>query len=231
MIHLDPWDGDQLIDGAYPDFGNEKSLHNWITELDLFWVAPFRVSLFGALYFAGILVGMVILAFTSKFGRKINLIVSSWAIVLVIIQIVVVSNLYARYVGMFLLGVWMIQKITTYIVATEIAPFKNQIAIATVLLSFDNISFPLSSIYFKFISDDWRIIGYVAIGVSFLWAIGSLFCPESPRFLVDKGDYDKARVIINKMSETNKSSLHKKHWKFEEERKISKNSTKGGGKN
>ena len=169
---------------------------------------------------------MIILAFTSKFGRKINLIVSSWVILLVTISMVFISNIYARYVGMFILGVGMIQKITAYIVATEIAPFKNQIAVATVLLSFDNITFPLSSIYFRFIHDDWIFIGYFAIGFSFLMAVGSHFTPESPRFLVDNGDYDKARNFFNTMALRNKKTLQS--FKFKDELPQLKKTGKNG---
>jgi len=206
-----------LIDGAHPDFSNERSLHNWITDFDMFCLAPFRVSLFGALYFAGIILGMIILAFTSKYGRKINLIVSSWVTLAVVILIVAVSNLYTRYLGMFLLGVCMIQKITAYIVATEIAPFRNQIAVATAILAFDNITFPLSAIYFKFISDEWIYMGYFAIVFSLIMAIGSIFTPESPRFLVDNGEFDKAKKCFYTMSKMNKSSLNSQSWKFKEQ--------------
>ena len=123
---------------------------------------------------------------------------------------------------MFLLGVCNVQKITAYIVATELAPFKNQIAVATVLLAFDNIAFPLSSIYFRFISNNWRPVGYVGIGISFIMAIASHFSPESPRFLADKGDFKQARFIMNRMSRMNKAKLHNKSWKFVEEVKSSR---------
>jgi len=169
---------------------------------------------------------MIILPYTSRFGRKINLIVSSWAILGVIILIVMVSDLNTRYVGMFLLGVLFIQKIVAYILATEIAPFRHQIIVATALLSFDNITFPLSSIYFKFISNQWITIGYIAIGYTFILAIASFFCPESPRFLVDNGNYKEARVVINKMSAMNNSGLCERSWKFTDDEKLIKDSDK-----
>lgn len=64
-----------LIDGAFPDFSFDRSLRNWVTDMDMFCVEPIKTSLFGALFFAGVLVSMTILTFTSKFGRKINLVV------------------------------------------------------------------------------------------------------------------------------------------------------------
>lgn len=158
----------------------------------MFCMAPFRMSLFGAICFTGILVGMIIFPYTSKFGRKVNLVGSGWGVLVVLILIVTVSNLYVRYLGMFLLGICFIQKLMSYIVATELAPFKHQIAVATALLSFDNITFPLSSIYFRFISDDWIYVGYVAIGYTFFLAVASLFSPESSRFLVENWNYDEA---------------------------------------
>lgn len=109
----------------------------------------------------------------------------------------------------------MIQKITAYIVCVEICPQKAQIAAATFILAFDNITFPLSSIYFKFISNEWIIVGYIAIGLTFIFAILSLFVPESPRFLSENQNYSEAKKLLERMSQMNGGDLHTKNWKFQ----------------
>ncbi|CAI2364061.1 unnamed protein product [Moneuplotes crassus] len=211
---INPCDGSNLIPGVVPDFNNEKSLKNWITELDLFCIAPFKVSLFGALYFAGLIVGMILLIYTSKFGRKINVVIFTWATVFVMTSIVFIPNLYVRYIGMFMLGICTIQKFCTYIICVEICPLKQQIVVATVILALDNIPLPLGSFYFRFISNDWRYFGYGSVIFTLILAVCSLFLPESPRFLVDKGEFEQAKIVVDRISRINKSGLYQKHWKF-----------------
>jgi MFS transporter, OCT family, solute carrier family 22 (organic cation transporter), member 4/5 len=204
-----------LKPGVYPDFSFDKSLHNWITQLSMYCSPAYQSSLFGALFFMGVLISMTILTYTAKFGRKPNLIVTNWLTLLAIILVVTIANLYTRYVGLFIMGCCMIRSIQSYILATEFAPFRLQIIVATAVLGFDVLTIPLSSVYFKFIYDDWIIIGYVGIAVSGFVTLASNFIPESPRFLYDEGEFDKARAIVNKMAKMNGSNLIKKQWKFD----------------
>lgn len=111
----------------------------------------------------------------------------------------------------------MIRNIQSYILATELAPFRVQILVATCLLGFDVLVFPASSIYFKFINDDWRYIGYYAVVFTSLVTLGSMILPESPRFLYDKGDFNEARAIINNMAKTNKVKNFNSNWTFDAE--------------
>jgi len=101
----------------------------------------------------------------------------------------------------------MIRSIQAYILATELAPFRLQIIVATGVLGFDVLTMPISSVYFKLISDDWRNIGYFAIAYTTFISFCTLMLPESPRFQYERGEFDKARQIINKMAKLNGSSL------------------------
>ena len=111
---------------------------------------------------------MLVLAYTSVLGRRINLVVSSWLTFVVIVMMVFTHNLYARYVGMFLLGVLMIMKIVAYVVATELAPFKHQMVVAMFLLSYDSLTYVGTSVYFEFINDNWRYLAYFYVVCTFL---------------------------------------------------------------
>jgi hypothetical protein len=160
---------------------------------------------------------MILLAFTSKYGRRINLIVSTWITVFTCILMVSFKNQYTRYAGMFILGLCFIRNVSSYILAMEISPFRLQMLVATLVLSTDVMTMPISSVYFKFISDDWRPIGYFSIAFSFMNAIACLFMPESPGFLYEKGEFQKSKEIIYKIATRNNSDLKNETWSFDVE--------------
>ncbi|CAI2363877.1 unnamed protein product [Moneuplotes crassus] len=214
---IDPCDGRNLKPGAVPDFTDTTSLKNWITELDMYCVAPYQVSLFGSIYFAGYLIGSLLFGYTSKFGRRINLIVSSFCTVATVASIVFITNVYIRYLGMFFLGVWTIQKVAAYIICIEICPFKKQYILATIVLAFDYSPYPISSLYFRFINNNWVYFGYAVIAWTIFLSICSLFVPESPRFLADNGDYEQARKLVDRMARMNGSDMYMKRWRFADE--------------
>ena len=72
--------------------------------MDMYCSESFETSLFGSMFFAGVLVSMTVLAFSSKYGRRINLIISSIITCGAVYLLVFVNNVYARYFGMFVLG-------------------------------------------------------------------------------------------------------------------------------
>ena len=188
--------------------------------MDLYWSKPIETSLFGSLFFSGVLVGMIILAFTSKYGRRINLIVSSIITLIAIYLLIFINNLYSRYIGMFVLGWWLIRNIQSYIIATELSPNRIQIVVTTFVLGIDVLTLPAWSLFYKFISNDWKYITYFIIPMSTLITIASLFVPESPLFLYEKGEYEKARKLIWNISKINNSSLQYEFWNFDKEDKL-----------
>lgn len=60
-----------------------------------------------------------------------------------------------------------------------------------------------SSLYFWFVSKDWRWIILFAIFANFIAAVGILFVPESPLYLHATKDYDKARESLNRIARFN----------------------------
>jgi len=87
------------------DYSNERTIRNWVVELNLYCKSGIYTSLFGALFFFGVLFSMLILAYTSKFGRKVNLNVTNFITLLDLIIIVFVQSSIVRYIGMFILGI------------------------------------------------------------------------------------------------------------------------------
>jgi MFS family permease len=170
---------------------------------------------------------MIIFAFTAKYGRRINIIITTWISLLTCVLIVSFNNQNTRYLGMFILGACYIRNVSVYILATEISPVRLQMVVATLVLGFDVQTMPISSVYFKFISNDWRPIGYFSVAFAFMNAIMCLFIPESPRFLYEEGEFQKSKEIINKMARLNKSELKDQIWYFDVENETEVDQIKG----
>ena len=117
-------------------------------------------------------------------------------------------------------------------IGTELCSKKNQFYASMFISGCDIIVYIPSSIYFKYISKDWRYLFYIYFSLSVVFVSLSYFVPESPRFLYEVGNlnhsnckslrrpnryYIKARSILNTMSESNNSSLHNSNWNFYKE--------------
>ena len=183
----------------------------------------FETSLFGSVFFAGVLVSMTVLAFSSKYGRRINLVISSIITCGAVYLLVFVNNVYARYFGMFVLGCWFIRNIQSYIIATELSPVRLQIVVTSVILGVDVLTIPICSLYFKFVNNEWKYVTYVIIVIVSVATIAAMFVPESPLFLYEKEEYDRARAIINSIARINGSSLKNENWRFDKEVVLTSN--------
>ena len=81
------------------------TLKNWIPELDLMCRKDFIIGLFGSLYFARFTLGAVLLTpLADRYGRKTIVLVSNTITLSGYLILVLVHNLYARYIGLFILG-------------------------------------------------------------------------------------------------------------------------------
>ena len=221
--YIDPWINGHLKEGVYPDFNYEKSLHNWIVSMNLYWNKPIETSLFGALYFTGVIVGMAILAFTSKFGRRINLVYSTVINWVSIYTLVLINNIYSKYFGMFVMGIWSIGLVQSYIIATEISPKRLQIIVTCTILGVDVLTSPIWSLYYKFISNEWDNITYAILVITTIMTIAIFFVPESPLFLYEKGEYEAARKIVSSMARINGSPMKNQNWRFDKEEALTSN--------
>ena len=53
------------------DWDSDKSLNNWISQLDLYWIDKWQIGLFGSLYYFGYLLGSIwFLHLSDTIGRK-----------------------------------------------------------------------------------------------------------------------------------------------------------------
>ena len=105
----------------------------------------------------------------------------------------------------FLMGIGMAPRVFIgYVLAMEFLPQKNTAHATSLGLGIDGLVLMWASLYFMFIDNNWKSLYTIVVAMTFLTVIAACFLPESPRFLVSKGQYDKARKVITKMAKTNK---------------------------
>ena len=124
---------------------------------------------------------------------------------------------------MFILGCWFIRNIQSYIIATEISPIRLQIVVTSLILGVDVLTSPFCSLYYKYISDEWKYITYIIVPIATLMMISSFFVPESPLFLYEKGEYEAARKIVSSMARINGSPMKNQNWRFDKEESLTSN--------
>ena len=89
--------------------------------------------------------------------------------------------------------------------------------IACAILSFNSAPIFFATTYFKYISNDLTYYYYFVLFIVALTIIFSHLAPESPRYLYEKGEFDKARTVINKMATVNGSDMISENWLFKGE--------------
>ena len=167
-------------------------------------------SIIGSTYMLGLLIGSMFFGLISdKFGRMKALMLSVLFVVVSALLCAVIPSLagygFFRFItGMGGMGCFMV----TFVLAVEYVGFKYTMLIGIVIevpFALGEVLLGIEAIYIR----DWYILQLVAY---LPWAIllGLWFIiPESPRWLIAVGDYEKAITVINKMEKVNNATVPK----------------------
>lgn len=71
------------------------------------------------------------------------------------------------------------------------------------------------AIYFQFISDQWIYFYIIPIALCAILTLLIILAPESPKFLYEIGNFQRARNVINIISKINKGHIHENPWTFD----------------
>ena len=198
---------------------NEKTIYNWITQLGIECAPKYQTSLFGSLFWIGALFSSILMTFTSRYGRRINMLIGTWLTVIVFTSMVFVTNLYIKYIFVFLHGFLYLKNVQSFVLTTELVYTKHRVYVTTALLALNAMIFPISAFYFRFISKEWLYLFIAFLIITFIIAILSHFVPESPVFLAEKEKYEEAKEVIKRMAKMNgKTELLSDNWILESER-------------
>ena len=96
-----------------------------------------------------------------------------------------------------------------YIYAMEFLPQQKTVLAAAITLGLDSLGMVLTSIWFMYISKDWKsffLMTTLSCYLTFIFIC--LTITESPKFLVSRGRHDEARTVISKMFAYNKKATY-----------------------
>merc|ERR1719322_309551 len=167
-------------------------------------------DIIGSTYMLGLLIGSMFFGLISdKFGRMKALMLSVLFVVVSALLCAVIPSLagygFFRFItGMGGMGCFMV----TFVLAVEYVGFKYTMLIGIVIeipFALGEVLLGIEAIYIR----DWYTLQLVAY---LPWAIllGLWFIiPESPRWLIAVGDYEKAITVINKMEKVNNATVPK----------------------
>ncbi|TNV73193.1 hypothetical protein FGO68_gene463 [Halteria grandinella] len=182
------------------DYSVDYSLHNWFTQLQLECVEKSSIAFIGMCFFLGWAFGSIFVPRLSDlYGRKFAFLGSMILQTGAMIGMNFSHSIPLTTALMFALGMCCVgSRALGFLYLMEMLPKRWQVPSGTILNIFDTSIPVLEVLYFWKISKEWTtfvIIFGECVGV--LVIIGTLFLPESPKFLLTMKRYDEARKTIN----------------------------------
>lgn len=75
--------------------------------------------------------------------------------------------------------------------------------VGTIMLANDMMTLVYSTIFFKFVSDNWLHLFYIQIVLVGISTVILQWMPESPQFLLEKKRYKEAEIAYGTIASTN----------------------------
>ncbi|CAI2368137.1 unnamed protein product [Moneuplotes crassus] len=187
------------------NWNEERSIHNWITEMNLYCAEKWKIGLFGSMYYLGSLLGTIVFINLSDiYGRKICTRVSYILCTISFSVIIFSSNLYARYWCIFLYGfIGAVRCSVSFTTGCEFLQKKYQIWSSSICQIINACVPMLLSLYFWKITDYWAYFFYSTLTICILNCLNSFFIPESPRWLFSQQRDQEAVDILNEIARMN----------------------------
>ena len=119
--------------------------------------------------------------------------------------IFIATNLTFTYILMFSIGMFSCFRLNLgFIYGQEIVVGKHANVIGSINNVIDGCTMIIASLYFKYISKNWFFLHFFFFLISLFGFIISMFLPESPKYLIAKGKYNKARESLNTIASVNR---------------------------
>lgn len=188
---------------------SDKSIHNWVSDLDLYCADKWLIGLFGSMYYFGYLIGAIVFVnLSDMYGRKIWTRTSYILHTISFALIIFISNLYSRYVCIFLCGfVGAVRWSVSYTTGCEFLLKKHQIY-SSAITQMINAWVPMFlAIYFWKITKHWIYFYYFTLSICIINCILVFYIPESPRWLVSQERYKDAKDSLNEVAKINSKPM------------------------
>ncbi|CDW78040.1 solute carrier family member 5 [Stylonychia lemnae] len=187
------------------DWTNAESLSNFIMYFDLYCDSQFKIGLFGSLFLAGIVLGSVTLTRLGDiYGRKPIFLIGMAIQILTTVGVLMNSNIMVAYALFFIIGFGVTGKqFVGFSYLVEMQPHYTQAYVSSFEFIFEAFVYLFVVIYFSLISKTWQYVGIPSLGLGVIGCLSLLSQPESPRFLISVGEYEKARQVFKRIARVN----------------------------
>jgi MFS family permease len=199
------------------DASSPNTLKNWMTELDLICMEPVYVGLMGSISFVSFAVGSIFFTKQAhKYGRHPVIFFSALCTPVSLIFLVCASKhigIFGIYLVMGFLGLSYNPRCSTaYLYGAEMLPKPLRIRFNAAVFFFDGSMTILAPVFFYYFGNQNAIFFVFALIMSVALVCFKFLLPESPSFLLSKGDFEgyrkcMARILANTDLATCESEL------------------------
>lgn len=156
------------------------------------------IGLIGSLFLVGIVIGCSTLTrLGDVYGRKPIYIVGLLLHMLCMVSILSTTSVVFCYFLLFVFGLSVTSRYYVgYTYNIEMQPKSHAVLVSTTMFIFESFVYIFISLFFWFISDQWKLLQIPNLLLATFGLICLFFMPESPRFLVSQRRFDEAREVF-----------------------------------
>jgi putative MFS transporter len=181
------------------------SLYNWVEKLNLTCRPEWQIGFIGSSLFIGTVVTTIFLpALSDRLGRKFFFMAGTTSNFIVYTFLMINTNYWIQCALLFVAG---LNSPNTYVIGfgflQEFVGNKSKNIYAMVWSVSEGLIFVYTTIYYWKIDRHWFYILSVGYLLSILSMIGSFLLPESPSFLINAGELDKAKKSLEVIAKVN----------------------------
>ena len=183
---------------------SQISLQNWIQHFGLECAPKKQWGLFGALFFAGVTSGSLILPrLSDQYGRRKVALIGNLLHLFPGILFLFSHSLNFSLFLIFIMGIGMGGRVFVgYIFMTENMRIADSPKATAAMFTFDAMNLAISAVYFKYNKDWHNLFGIPLLLLAFA-IIAMLLEEDTPKFVFTQGDYDKTRSLLTRIGRKN----------------------------
>lgn len=165
----------------------------------------YQFGLFGSFFFAAVVLASVIFApLADKIGRKPIALAGALTHLIPSLWLLFNTSRTVGYFLLFVIGLAMPMRVFVgYIYCMEFLPHKRTALATALILGIDGLVLTWTSLYFWLLDNSWSRFFSISVLATIVAFILVLSLPESPKFLVTKRKYERARKVISKIAKIN----------------------------
>lgn len=184
---------------------SQVSLNNWIQQFSLQCAPKNQFGLFGSSFFIGLVLGSLIVPRISDICGRKKMAILGCSSHFLASMVVLITHSFSHSIFMFfVMGFSMGGRVFAGFVFMSEHMRTCDVARATSMYFFvDSSAIFWTSLYFKYVSNDWRFIFGLPSAGLILVIFAYSQQEETPKFYYGQGKYDQARKVLTSIGRTN----------------------------